>query len=229
MKPHPTAENLSSTTHPTIEKGWKQVVSAGFIAAISLSAAQPAAAGAVFNFSEITSTTSFNAGTGNYDYSYTFGYSLGFDAYVGSVTIAIPVFDLGAITNITAPAGWNGSVSASTGIWNAIYNPLADPKAGTYAAADSAFAAGQVPYVLEFTSFSANAPSGSISGFSFSSPYAPTAAPFVARFVTEGSGTFDLIGDPDVPASPNFPIPEPASSALLVAAGAMFAARRRRP
>ncbi len=221
-------QNLSFTTKPTIEKGWKQAASAGFIAALGLSGAQPATAASVAN-TNIVSQTSYNISTGNYDYSYTFNYTVdSTNAYQAS--FAIPVFDLGVITGITAPVSWSGSVVAASGsMWNTIYNPLADPKAGTYAAPASAFAPGQVPYVLEFVGSVSSASSQSISGFSFSSPYAPSAAPFVAKILTEGfPGDYNLIGDPSVPASPSFPVPEPASSALLLAAGAMFAARRKR-
>ena len=224
---------IDCTSEPAIPSGWKTTAAAGLLAGLSLATAPPAEAVAVFvGTSSISSSSSFDPESNYHTYTYLLSYTTSQGVFLNGLTVTIPLFDANAVTQVTTmPANWtNGGVVANTltSLW-ANYNPLADPKAATYGAPASAFAGTSVPQYLQFSTTTAPPSSASNLTFRFTTQYRPGAsAPFVTTFVTESDGSHTVTGDPLVPNSPGFPVPEPSGSALLLAAGSLFAARRRR-
>jgi len=116
---------------------------------------------------------------------------------------ALPSFSDANITNITSPTGWTEVTSPSTQF------------------------SGTTNALVWTTLSNAVSPSGSLSGFGFTSTYAPVKGPYSVGF-TDGS---NFLGDPPIPGSPLTlaAVPEPESYAMILAGlGLMgFVARRK--
>ena len=133
------------------------------------------------------------------------------EVILGVGTFSIPFFDDGAITSISAPAGWTYQILA-TNTFN-----LANAVTLQWSATDdSAFIARDA----------------SLGGFSFHTAYAPGKGPFQSGF-----GSNDVFaGDPAIPMSPHAiaagignaaQVPEPATGVLMLAGLGALLARRR--
>lgn len=183
-----------------------------------------------------------NDGTWTYNFVV---YNDGLDAYgygyAGTQVIIdweLPYFADSGITNIQSAYGWNyaietiGVVNGDTG-WNGVAN-WQDPSDDWYQGPNSPFTTGtQVLHWYTNGSAFGIFPGGSLGGFSFTSPFAATNAPYQASWldlqIFTGDPAFPEGGAGGIPASPQAlgAVPLPAPIVLLASAMAGLASRLR--
>jgi hypothetical protein len=182
--------------------------------------------GAIEALSSTIDSTVTSIGNGQYSYSFTLS---GVGSFSGSAPgdIWIPLFDASDIANITDPPSWSHSIrTPQIAEWQ--YDTTLDTGLGTdpvkYGPHPEVF--NSPPLVLTWTTFSSY--SSVVTGFSFTSRYGSSNAPFVVY-----AGYETQFVDPPTPNSPAriaAQSPEPTTFLMAVmatAAAAIFGVRRR--